>query len=48
MTTVGYGDVTPQNNLELVIANLSMFLACGVFAFSINTIGVMFYNLNSR
>ena len=41
MVTVGYGDITPKNNLELIIANVTMFLACGVFAFSVNSIGVM-------
>ena len=41
MVTVGYGDITPKNNVELICANVTMFLACGVFAFSINSIGVM-------
>ncbi|CAD8122803.1 unnamed protein product [Paramecium sonneborni] len=48
MITVGYGDLTPQNNAERICANLSMFLACGVFAFSFNSIGLMLSNLNSR
>jgi hypothetical protein len=48
MITVGYGDITPQNNYERLCANLSMFLACGVFAFSFNSIGLMLSNLNSR
>ena len=41
MTTVGYGDITPKNNIEFTIANITMFLACGVFAFSMNSIGIM-------
>ncbi|CAD8113554.1 unnamed protein product [Paramecium sonneborni] len=48
MITVGYGDLTPQNNNERLCANMSMFLACGVFAFSFNSIGLMLSNLNSR
>ncbi|CAD8207910.1 unnamed protein product [Paramecium pentaurelia] len=48
MITVGYGDLTPQNQAERVCANFSMFLACGVFAFSFNSIGLMLTNLNSR
>ncbi|CAD8202945.1 unnamed protein product [Paramecium octaurelia] len=48
MITVGYGDLTPQNDYERLCANLSMFLACGVFAFSFNSIGLMLSNLNSR
>jgi hypothetical protein len=41
MITVGYGDVVPTNDLERLYANVTMFLACGVFAFSINSIGIM-------
>ncbi|CAD8112754.1 unnamed protein product [Paramecium sonneborni] len=48
MITVGYGDLTPQNNYERLCVNFSMFLACGVFAFSFNSIGLMLSNLNSR
>ncbi|CAD8194399.1 unnamed protein product [Paramecium octaurelia] len=48
MITVGYGDLTPQNQAERICANFSMFLACGVFAFSFNSIGLMLTNLNSR
>ena len=25
MTTVGYGDITPKNNYELIFANINMF-----------------------
>lgn len=45
MITVGYGDITPKNDYELLCVNLTMFLACGVFAFSINSIGVMVNNI---
>lgn len=48
MITVGYGDLTPTNDLERITANLSMFVACGVYAFSFNFIGLMLSNLNSR
>ena len=41
MVTVGYGDITPKNNLELLCANATMFIACGVFAFSVNSIGLI-------
>lgn len=40
--------MNPQNNLERWCCNVSMFLACGVFAFSFNSIGLMLSNLNSR
>lgn len=46
MVTVGYGDITPQNDLEMFSANLTMFVACGVFAFSVNSIGIVLQNIN--
>lgn len=45
MVTVGYGDVSPQNNLEVLVATLTMFVTCGVFAFSINAIGSALSNI---
>ena len=36
MITVGYGDITGTNTLEVLISVISMYIACGVFAFSIN------------
>ncbi len=45
MITVGYGDVTPQNNYEVIAATATMFVACGVFAFSINSIGIIVQNI---
>lgn len=41
MITVGYGDIIPTNDLERLCANVTMYVACGVFAFSINSIGIM-------
>jgi hypothetical protein len=46
MVTVGYGDITPKNDVELVTANVVMYIACGVFAFSVNSIGIILQNLN--
>ena len=40
MVTVGYGDITPTNNKELLVCIVSMFVSCGVFAFSVNSIGI--------
>ena len=42
MTTVGYGDITPKNNYELLFANITMFFSCGVFGFAISSIGNIF------
>jgi uncharacterized membrane protein YiaA len=39
MTTIGYGDITPQNLRETKFA-IGIILVCvGVFAYSINNIG---------
>ena len=36
MITVGYGDITPVSNPEILISIISMLISCGVFAFSVN------------
>lgn len=41
MSSVGYGDVTPVNELEMLVCILLMLFACGVFAFILNKIGVI-------
>ena len=46
MSTVGYGDITPKNDWELIVANFTMFIACGVFAFSVNSLGLVLQNIN--
>jgi len=45
MTTVGYGDITPKNDRELIINNLAMFIASIVFAYSVNSIGIFVSNM---
>lgn len=39
MITVGFGDICPLNELEILICILSMLLASGVFAYTINELG---------
>ncbi|CAD8108695.1 unnamed protein product [Paramecium primaurelia] len=46
MVTVGYGDITPQNYLEMILCIIIMFLSCGVYAYSLNTIGQIISILN--
>lgn len=48
MTTVGYGDIIPQNDDEIVVAFITMIFSCAVFAFSINSLGMILQNINSR
>ncbi|EWS75660.1 cation channel family protein (macronuclear) [Tetrahymena thermophila SB210] len=38
MTTVGYGDISPQSTIEMFFCIVILLFACGVFGFSINTI----------
>jgi hypothetical protein len=38
MTTVGYGDIVPKTDLEHLACIGIMLLACGIFAFTLNTI----------
>ncbi|CAD8088572.1 unnamed protein product [Paramecium primaurelia] len=48
MVTVGYGDVTGQNIYEVLCSIILMFLASGIFAFSINSIGQIFSNIDTQ
>ena len=47
MLTVGYGDITPQNNKEIVVCVISVVLGCVVYAFNISTIGIILQDLNT-
>jgi cyclic nucleotide gated channel alpha 1 len=48
MATIGYGDITPTNNTEIFFATITMFIASGVFAYTLNSIGTIFNNLNEE
>jgi hypothetical protein len=41
MITVGYGDIVPISDLETLVAIISMLIACGVFAYTVNAIGMI-------
>jgi hypothetical protein len=40
--TVGYGDILPVTNPEKILCILTMIVACGVFGFVMNSVGVIF------
>ena len=42
MITVGYGDISPKTVAEKVLSVLNMMIACGQFAYSVNSIGNIF------
>lgn len=47
MTTVGYGDITPYTMNEKIFAMISMILACGIFAYTVGSIGSLVSKQNS-
>lgn len=48
MVTVGYGDVLPVTAAEKTICVVLMLVSCGIFAYSMNTIGNILENFNSE
>ena len=46
MITVGYGDIVPSTTSERIYTVFIMAVACGVFGYGINTIEVIFHELN--
>lgn len=46
MVTVGYGDITPTNYLEMIFCIIISLLASGLFAYSINQIGQILTSIN--
>lgn len=47
MTTVGYGDIIPFTINEKVFAMVTMILACGIFAYTVGSIGSLVSKQNS-
>ena len=48
MMTVGYGDITPQNQFEIIACIISVILGCAVYAYNINSIGMIMQDLNKE
>ncbi|CAD8068582.1 unnamed protein product [Paramecium sonneborni] len=48
MVTVGYGDITPKNQTEMIFCDIAMFLSSCVFAYSMNSIGIILKNINDK
>jgi Ion transport protein. len=47
MLTVGYGDYTPVSKSERVLNIVVMLIGCGLFAFAMNSIGILLQNINA-
>lgn len=45
MVTVGYGDITPQNQLEMLFASVLMICSSCMYAYSMTSIGIIVKNL---
>lgn len=45
MVTVGYGDITAANPIEVLFSNFTMFISSLVFAYSMNSIGMIIKSL---
>ncbi|KAL4468158.1 hypothetical protein ABPG72_017139 [Tetrahymena utriculariae] len=48
MTTVGLGDILPNNIYEVCMLSLFMFFSCAAFAYSFNSIGIILDEMNQR
>ncbi|CAD8152036.1 unnamed protein product [Paramecium octaurelia] len=48
MITVGYGDLSPQTPLERLFGVFFLLIACGVFSFTMNTIGNTMQQLSQK
>ncbi len=46
LTTVGYGDITPQTNLQRIYAMITMFLGVGVYGYVIGNIASLLANMD--
>ncbi|KAL4503286.1 hypothetical protein ABPG72_000892 [Tetrahymena utriculariae] len=48
MITVGYGDITPQNSYEVLLSLFTLFIACCVFAYTVNSIGYIINEIQQK
>lgn len=48
MMTVGYGDIAPQNELEIIVCLVTVVLGCAVYAYNINSIGMILQEINKE
>ncbi|MGF1492695.1 MAG: ion transporter [Microcoleaceae cyanobacterium] len=47
LTTVGYGDITPENDVEIIFSLMVMFLGVAIYAFIIGNVASIMSSLNA-
>ncbi|MGL5082758.1 MAG: ion transporter [Microcoleaceae cyanobacterium] len=48
LTTVGYGDITPTNDIEIIFTLMVMFLGISMYAFIIGNVAALITSLNAN
>lgn len=48
MSTVGYGDITPKNNIEKCYVMVMTMLSSAIFGYILNTISQIFSEMANR
>ena len=48
MMTVGYGDITPQNDYEVLFSTFTIIFGCVLYAFNLNSIGIILQNRKKK
>lgn len=48
MVTVGYGDITPQNNLEKIFCIIAMLVGFTIFGFTLGNLGDIIHKMNAN
>lgn len=48
MVTVGFGDISPVNKLETLVCIFLMLFGCGLFAYSMNEIGIILEKIDQE
>lgn len=45
MSTIGYGDISAQTVSERIYMIFSIFVSCGIYAYSLNIVTSLFYEI---
>ena len=48
MNTVGYGDTVPQNDTERLFCIFFIYVACGIFAYTLNVVGYIIQQISKN